>query len=100
MSEKKYSAGIMAQAFWFNELKQYLNLIKDGYSTEDIKKEVIEENLFGAPNEYRAKRMYGYMSKRASVIEDNLLNIFFTSDLATQKIINLIWNSQSLQLKI
>ena len=90
MSEKKYSAGIMAQAFWFNEFKQYLNLIKNGYSTEDIKREVIEENLFGAPNEYRAKRMYGYMSKRASVIEDNLLNIFFTSDLATQKIINLI----------
>ena len=90
MSVKKYSAGIMAQAFWFNELKQYLNLIKNGYSTEDIKREVIEENLFGAPNEYRAKRMYGYMSKRASVIEDNLLNIFFTSDLATQKIINLI----------
>lgn len=80
----------MAQAFWFNEFKQYLNLIKNGYSIDEIKKEVIEENLFGAPNEYRAKRMYGYMSKRVSVIEYNLLNIFFTSDLATQKIINLI----------
>lgn len=90
MSKKKYSAGIMSQAFWFNEFKQYLNLIKNGYSTDEIKKEVIEENLFGAPNEYRARRMYGYMSKRASAIEDNLLNIFFTSDLATQKIIDLI----------
>ena len=90
MSEKKYSAGIMSQSFWFNEFKQYLNLIKNGYSTDELKKEVIEENLFGAPNEYRARRMYGYMSKRASMIEDNLLNIFFTSDLATQKIIDLI----------
>ena len=42
MSEKKYSAGIMAQAFWVKELKQCLNLIKTGYSTEEIKREVIE----------------------------------------------------------
>ena len=90
MSEKKYSAGIMAQAFWFNEFKQYLNLIKNGYSTDELKKEVIEDNLFGAPNEYRAKRMYGYISNRANALEDNLLNLFFSSDLATQKIINLI----------
>lgn len=90
MSEKKYSAGIMAQAFWFNEFKQFLNLIKNGYDSEEIKKAVIEENLFGAPNEYRAKRMYGYISNRASVIEEDLTNLFFLSDLATQKIINLI----------
>lgn len=90
MNKKTYSAGIMAQAFWFNEFKQYLNLIKNGYDTDEIKKTVIEENLFGAPNEYRAKRMYGYMQNRASVIEDDLINLFFTSDLATQKIINLI----------
>ena len=90
MSEKKYSAGIMSQAFWFNEFKQYLNLIKNGYSTDELKKEVIEDNLFGAPNEYRAKRMYGYISNRANALEDNLLNLFFSSDLATQKIINLI----------
>ena len=90
MSEKKYSAGIMSQAFWFNEFKQYLNLIKNGYSTDELKKEVIEDNLFGAPNEYRAKRMYGYISNRANALEDNLLNLFFSSDLANQKIINLI----------
>lgn len=90
MSKKKYSAGIMAQAFWFNEFKQFLNLIKNGYDSEEVKKAVIEENLFGAPNEYRAKRMYGYISNRASVIEEDLTNMFFLSDLATQKIINLI----------
>ena len=80
----------MAQAFWFNEFKQFLNLIKNGYDSEEVKKAVIEENLFGAPNEYRAKRMYGYISNRASVIEEDLTNMFFLSDLATQKIINLI----------
>lgn len=90
MSEKMYSAGIMAQAFWFNEFKQFLGLIKDGYDIEEIKRSVIEENLFGAPNEYRAKRMYGYISNRANIIEDELRELFFSSDLATQKIINLV----------
>ena len=90
MNKKAYSAGIMAQAFWFNEFKHYLNLVKNGYNSDEIKKTIIEENIFGAPNEYRAKRMYGYISNRASVIEEDLANIFYSSDLATQKLINLI----------
>ena len=90
MSEKKYSAGIMAQAFWFNELKQFLNLINDGYDSDEIKRLVIDENLFGAPNEYRSKRMYGYINNRASAIEENLTELFFFFFLTTQKIINLI----------
>ena len=90
MSKKVYSAGIMAQSFWFNEVKQFLTLKKDALPTDEIKRIVVEQNLFGAPNEYRAKRMYGYISNRANDLEDNLLNLFFSSDLATQKIINLI----------
>jgi hypothetical protein len=90
MSEKKYSAGIMSQSFWFNEFKQFLGLVKEGYDVDETKKLVIEENLFGAPNEYRAKRIYGYISSRAKVIEPELLNLFFSSDISTQKIINLV----------
>ena len=90
MVDCKYSAGIMAQSFWFSEFKQFLNLIKKESNADEIKRIVIEENLFGAPNEYRAKRMYGYISNRVNVIEAELRNLFFSSDLATQKIINLI----------
>ena len=90
MSEKLYSAGIMSQSFWFNEIKQLLSLKKDGYDEGEIKRMVTEENLFGAPNEYRAKRIYGYLSGRVNVIEDELSELFFSSDLSTQKLINLI----------
>jgi len=90
MNEKKYSAGIMSQSFWFNEVKQFLNLKKNAYNSEEIKRLVIEKNLFGAPNEYRAKRMYGYIVNRVNAIEPELADLFFSSDLATQKIINLI----------
>ena len=90
MSEKKYSAGIVSQSFWFNEMKQFLNMKREDIDNNRIKEIIICENLFGAPNEYRTKRMYGYLSNRANNIEKPLLDIFFVSDLGTQKIINLI----------
>ena len=90
MTGKAYSAGIMSQSFWFNEFRQLLRLRAENCDTDEIKKRVIEENLFGAPNEYRAKRIYGYLINRISVIEKELSDLFFSSDLATQKLINLI----------
>ncbi len=36
----------------------------DGKTEEEIKKMCINENLFGASKEYRAKRIYGYIWNR------------------------------------
>lgn len=90
MIEQNYSAGIMSQSFWFNEFRQLLKLKRENCEPDEMKKKVIEENLFGAPNEYRAKRIYGYLINRVSVVEKELSDLFFSSDLATQKLINLI----------
>ena len=90
MIEQDYSAGIVSQSFWFNEFRQLLKLKTENYDTDEIKKRVIEENLFGAPNEYRAKRICGYLINRTSVVEKELSDLFFSSDLAAQKLINLI----------
>lgn len=85
-----YSAGIMSQSFWFVEFKKYLKLVSEGYTPEQIKVMVIQENLFGSPNAYRAKRIFGYISSRASHIEEKGIKLFFSSDLATQKLLNLV----------
>lgn len=90
MIEQNYSAGIMSQSFWFNEFRQLLKLKRENCEPDEMKKKVIEENLFGAPNEYRAKRIYGYLINRVSLVEKELSDLFFSSDLATQKLINLI----------
>ena len=63
---------------------------KSGLSDSELKTEIITNNLFGAPNEYRAKRIYGYISRRASSLDDKAIELFFNSDLSTQKIMNLI----------
>ena len=97
MVEETYSAGLISQSFWFVEMKKVIKLIDDGKSEEEIKKMCIDENLFGAAKEYRAKRIYGYIWNRAKrlffefmfevyreknilgipVIEDADVNIFF-----------------------
>lgn len=90
MEYPNYSAGLISQSFWFVEMKKVIKLIDDGKSEEEIKKMCIDENLFGAAKEYRAKRIYGYIWNRAKRLDKTLIDLFCTSDLATQKVINLI----------
>lgn len=85
-----YSAGLMSQSFWFIEFKKVVKLISNGKSDEEIKSICIEENLFGAAKEYRAKRMCGYILNRAKKLDQTMIDLFLNSDLNTQKIINLI----------
>lgn len=85
-----YSAGLMSQSFWFLEFKKVVKLRQDGLGYDEIKKKCIGENLFGAATENRVKRMAGYIVNRLKVMDDALVQLFMSSDLATQKIINLI----------
>ena len=90
MIDETYSAGLISQSFWFIEMKKLIKLIDDGKSEQEIKKLCIEENLFGAAKEYRAKRIYGYLWNRAKNLDKSLVELFVSSDLATQKLINLV----------
>lgn len=85
-----YSAGLMSQSFWFLEFKKAVKLRQDGMGYDEIKKKCIEENLFGAATENRVKRMAGYIVNRLKMLDDALVQLFMSSDLATQKLINLI----------
>lgn len=85
-----YSAGLVSQSFWFVEIKKIIKLINGGTAEEEIKKICINENLFGAMKEYRAKRIYGYIWNRTKKLDKAMIELFCSSDIATQKVINLI----------
>lgn len=89
MTNITYSAGLVSQSFWFLEFKQAVKLRQKGMEYDAIKK-CVEENLFGAAKEYRALRMAGYIVTRVKTMDDTLIDLFCSSDLATQKLINLI----------
>ena len=86
----EYSAGLVSQSFWFVEIKKIIKLINDGMTEEEIKELCINENLFGAMKEYRAKRIYGYIWNRTKKLDKAMIELFCSSDIATQKVINLI----------
>ncbi len=87
---EEYSAGLMSEAPWFHEFKKLILLAHDGVAPEEIKRRCVEENLFGMPKEYRAVRTYGYLVKRLKQLDEPLIELFCTSDLSTQKLINFI----------
>lgn len=90
IAELPYSAGLMSQSCWFIEFKKLVQMIAEGKTEAEIKAECLENNLFGAAKEYRAKRMYGYLSNRAKMLDDELIRLFVNGDLSRQKLINLI----------
>ena len=90
MEYAKYSAGLVSQSFWFVETKRIIKLIHDGKSDDEIKRMFIDENLFSTTKKYRAKRIYGYIKNRIKNLDKELIELFYTSDLITQKVINLI----------
>lgn len=88
--DEKYNAGLMSQSFWFVEFKKIVVLYKNGADYDEIKRQCIEENLFGAINPNREKRMYGYLLTRLRSMDDRLIELFINGDVSTQKLINLI----------
>lgn len=85
-----YSAGLMAQSSWFIEFKKIVQLIASGMNEDEIERECLHNNLFGMPNEYRAKRVYHYLKNRAEMLDEQLIEMFKNGDVDTQKQINLI----------
>ena len=88
--DEKYNAGLMSQSFWFVEFKKIVVLYKNGADYDEIKRQCIEENLFGAINPTREKRMCGYLLTRLRSMDDRLIDLFANADVSTQKLINLI----------
>ena len=88
--EEKYNAGLMAQSFWFVEFKKIVELYHNGQDFDEIKRQCIDENLFGAINPNRERRMCGYLLSRLRSMDERLVDIFVRADIATQKLINLI----------
>ncbi len=88
--EIKYSSGLVSESFWFVEMKELISLREDGISWEELKEKCIAEHLLGGQKEYRTGRIFGYLKRRISLLDEELLTLFSTEQLGTQKLINLI----------
>ena len=87
---ENYSAGIMSESPWFLEFKKLVQLYHSGLTPEEVRRRCIEENVFGMRTERRVTTTYQYLNRRFQSMDSTLVDLFCDSDLATQKLINLI----------
>ena len=87
---KEYSAGIVSHAFWYDEFRQYIQLLNDGLTPAEIRVEVLQKNIFLASTPSRAKRMIGGLERRVAAINQDVLDIFLHLDIANQKVVDMI----------
>lgn len=62
----------------------------NGLSWDDLREKCVYQQFFGNQKEYRANRIFGYLKRRISFLDEELQAMFFTQSLSTQKVINLI----------
>lgn len=87
---KKYNAGIVSTAFWYDEFRQYLQLINSGLTVEEIRQRAIEQNIFLASTKSRAKRMIGALSRRVASLDEDEKELFDALDIPNQKALNMV----------
>ena len=87
---EKYSSGLIEESFWFVEFKQFIKLLSEGRTWEEIKSMCLEDNLLGISKQYRITRIFAYLKNRIETLDKGMLDLFLESDLQTQKLINLI----------
>lgn len=86
----QYSATLVSQSFWFQELSQYLGLLNQDVVPTDIREMAIEENYFQSSTPARAKKMIGAVQRRAATLDVDYQDLFPLLDLTNQKLINLL----------
>ena len=90
MERREYSAGMVKMSFWFSEFRKVIQLLNQGKSWDEIKRLSLNENLFGAPTNARAKQILTTVSDRVKSLDEGYYRLFEDSDISTQKIIALI----------
>ena len=86
----RYSAGIMSESPWFLEFKKLVQLYHSGLNPDEVRQKCIDENIFGMQTERRVISTFQYLNRRYQFLDSALADLFCDSDLATQKLINLI----------
>lgn len=89
VKDLEYSSSLNGASFLLFELKQVVKLKQLGLSNQEIRKKVIEENIFQFANKGRINRALPSIMKRADIIDDTLAQLMTEGSLEMTKVINL-----------
>lgn len=87
---KKYSAGMVSHSFWQDEFSQYIDLINEGLSADEIKDKSIEENYFHQSSKARSKDLNNVLKHRVTKLNQNYIELYPSLQLADKELVNLM----------
>lgn len=90
MRKSDYSADLVNKGFWFTEFKKTIELVNEGNSDTEIRRLQSEENVYLAPSVDTGKRMVSTLLKRSGALPKEVMEQFFSYDVGSQKIVNLL----------
>ncbi|MCF8890966.1 MULTISPECIES: DUF1819 family protein [Priestia] len=85
----EYSSSLNGASYLLFELKQVVKLKELGLSNEEIRKKVVEDNVFQFANPSRIKRALPSVMRRMDIIDDVLASFMLEESIEISKIINL-----------
>ncbi|GEB77835.1 DUF1819 family protein [Sporolactobacillus inulinus] len=89
MTQLEYSSSLNGASFLLFELKQILKLRQQGLTNKEIRKKVVEENVFQFENKGRINRALPSVMRRADVFDDTLSSLLLEGPLDMGKVLNL-----------
>lgn len=87
--ELEYSSSLNGASYLLFELKQVVKLKERGLSIQEIRKKVVEENVFQFTNKGRINRTLPSVMRRAEVIDHVLAQLMMEGSIEMSKVINL-----------
>ncbi|MDE1549711.1 DUF1819 family protein [Jeotgalibaca caeni] len=90
MNKGKYTADLVNKGFWFTEFRKTIELVNEGKTYAEIKTLQKAENVYLAPSEDTGRRMASTITKRIDHLPEEVVGQYFSFDLETQRIINLL----------
>lgn len=87
--ELEYSSSLNGASYLMFELKQVVKLQQKGLSDQEIRKKVVDENVFQFENTGRINRTLPSVMRRAKVIDFTLGKLMLEGSVEMSKVINL-----------
>ncbi|MBS4178783.1 DUF1819 family protein [Lederbergia citrea] len=87
--ELEYSSSLNGASYLLFELKQVVKLQQMGLSTREIRKKVVDENIFQFANRGRITRTLPSVMKRAEAVDPTLASLMTDGSVEMSKVINL-----------
>lgn len=87
--ELEYSSSLNGASYLLFELKQVVKLQQKGISTQEIRRKVVDDNMFQFENKGRITRTLPSVMRRAKVIDSTLASLMVEGSIEMSKVINL-----------